>query len=164
MHRILKHWILKHWALNSQGPNDVLDSILGIAEQHCRVVIEEQRILDTGISRGHRSLEDNDVVGMPHAQYRHTGNRTGRVSLSGGIDGVVGPDHQHDIGISEVVVDLIHFQHDVVGNLGLSEQDIHVTGQAASDRVDAESNVRAVFAQLARQQVHHRIAKAAKPR
>ena len=29
----------------------------------------------------------------------------------------------------EVLVDLVHLQHDVVGNLGLRQQDVHVAGQ-----------------------------------
>jgi hypothetical protein len=50
-------------------------------------------------------------------------------SVAAGIDGVVGADDQHDVGVGEVVVDFVHFQHDVVRNLGLGQQDVHVTGQ-----------------------------------
>ena len=50
--------------------------------------------------------------------------------------------------VGEVVVDLVHLEHDVVGHLGLGEQHVHVAGQAAGDRVDAEADVDALLAQL----------------
>ena len=51
----------------------------------------------------------------------------------------------------EVVVDLVHLQHDVVGHLGLGQQHVHVAGQASRDGVDAEPDVDAAIAQLAGQ-------------
>ncbi len=68
-----------------------------------------------------------------------------------GVDGVVGADDQDDGGVVEVVVDLVHLEHDVVGHLGLGEQHVHVAGQPAGDRVDAEPDVDAAGAQLAGQ-------------
>ena len=62
-------------------------------------------------------------------------------SVGGRVHGVVGADDEHDVGVGEVVVDLVHLQHDVVGHLGLGEQHVHVPGQAAGDRVDAEADV-----------------------
>ena len=66
----------------------------------------------------------------------------------GGVDGVVGADDEDDVGGGEVVVDLVHLQDDVVGDLGLGQQHVHVPGQPAGDRVDAEPDVDAAFAQL----------------
>ena len=76
----------------------------------------------------------------------------GRAGLveRGRVDRVVGADDEHDVGVGEVVVDLVHLEHDVVGHLGLGEQHVHVPGQAAGDRVDAEPDVDAARAQLRR--------------
>ena len=49
----------------------------------------------------------------------------------------------------EVVVDLVHLEDDVVGHLRLGEQHVHVAGQPAGDRVDAEADLDAALAQLA---------------
>ena len=54
-------------------------------------------------------------------------------------------------GVVEVVVDLVHLEHDVVGHLGLGQQHVHVAGQPARDGVDAEADVDAALAQLAGQ-------------
>ena len=49
--------------------------------------------------------------------------------------------------LREVLVDLVHLEHDVVGHLGLGEQHVHVPGHAAGDRVNGEAHVLALFAQ-----------------
>src|SRR6185312_7223063 len=49
----------------SEGLDDVLDAVLGIAEEHGAVVAEEQRVLHPGVARGHRALEDDDVLRLP---------------------------------------------------------------------------------------------------
>jgi hypothetical protein len=53
--------------------------------------------------------------------------------------------------VREVLVDLVHLQHDVVGHLGLGQQHVHVAGQTPRDRVDGEAHILALGAQLAGQ-------------
>ena len=50
----------------------------------------------------------------------------------------------------KVVVEFVHFKDDIVGHLGLGEQDVHVPGHAARHGMDAEANVDTLFAQQAR--------------
>nr|BFE70701.1 hypothetical protein GCM10020092_040020 [Actinoplanes digitatis] len=64
-----------------------------------------------------------------------------------GVDRVVGADDQHHRGLREVVVDLVHLQDHVVRHPGLGEQDVHVAGQPARHRVDAEPDVDAALAE-----------------
>src|SRR5262249_62262710 len=90
----------------------------------------------------------------PDLQHRHGGNRAGRVFLGGRIDDVVGADDHRDVGIREIVVHLVHLEHDVVGDLGLGEQHVHVAGHAAGDRVYAETDVYALLAQKPRDLVN----------
>src|SRR5665811_231592 len=121
--------------------DDVFDADLRVAEQHLRVLAEEQRVLHTGVARVHAPLEHDDVTSLPHLEDRHAGDRAGRVLERGRVDRVVRADDQHDIGVVEVVVDLVHLEHDVVRHLRLGEQHVHVTGQTTGDRVDAEPYV-----------------------
>jgi hypothetical protein len=52
-----------------------------------------------------------------------------------------------DVRLGEVLVDLVHLEHDVVGHLGLGQQHVHVAGHAAGHRVDAEAHLHALVAQ-----------------
>src|SRR5512139_2841453 len=110
----------------SEGLEDVLDAVLGVAEEHLGVLTEEQRVLHAGVAGGHRAFEDDDVLGLPYPDDRHPGDGGGGVLGGGGVDGVVGADDEHDVDVLEVVVDLVHLEHDVVGHLGLGEQHVHV--------------------------------------
>ena len=64
------------------------------------------------------------------------------IGARGGIGHVVGADDQGDVGLREVAVDLVHFDQAVVGDVGLGEEDVHVTGHAARDRMDARTGRR----------------------
>src|SRR5450759_2180117 len=139
-------------------PRQCLDDVLypdfGVTEQHLRVLAEEQRVLHTGIARIHAPLEHDDVTSLPHLEDRHARDRAGRVLERGRVDRVVRTDDQHDIGVVEVGVDLVHLEHDVVRHLRLGEQHVHVTGEATRDRVDAEPYGDAHRPELARELGH----------
>jgi len=64
------------------------------------------------------------------------------------VDHVVGPDHERHIGELELGIDLIHLFQLLVGNVGLGEQDVHVPGHPAGDRVDRVLDLDATFLQL----------------
>jgi hypothetical protein len=57
------------------------------------------------------------------------------------VDDVVGADDDGHVGVREVLVDLVHLHHDVVGHLGLGQQHVHVAGHAAGHRVDGKAHV-----------------------
>src|SRR5699024_9059271 len=118
--------------------DNVFDPFFSVAEQHVAVVAEEQGVLHSGVAGGHGAFEHDDVAGFPHVQHRHSRDRAGGVFGRGGVDRVVGADHQDYRGFVEVVVDLVHFQDDVVGHLGFGQQDVHVSGQTSGHRMHAE--------------------------
>ena len=62
----------------------------------------------------------------------------------------MGLDNVGDVGALEIVVDLVHLEHRVVGHVRLGEQDVHVAGHAAGDRVDRELDVDALVAERIR--------------
>ena len=130
-----------------QFRQNFINGFLRVAEAHHAVFVEEQRVLYACVAGIHRAFEDDDFFCLPHFQYGHAGNRAVRVGLGSGVDGIVRADNQHYIGFREVVVDFVHFQHDVVGDFGFGEQYVHMTGQAAGDGVDAEAYFGAVFTQ-----------------
>lgn len=67
-----------------QRGDNRLHGILRVTEQHVGVVIEEQRILHTGVaSVAHRALEDDDLLGIPHAHDGHAGDGTVGLGLGG---------------------------------------------------------------------------------
>ncbi|MGH1557803.1 UrcA family protein [Caulobacter segnis] len=51
--------------------HDAFDHLLGVGEQHHRVVLEEQFVLDPGIARGHAALDEQDRAGLFDVQDRH---------------------------------------------------------------------------------------------
>src|SRR3954453_16756289 len=55
--------------------DDVLGHFLCVAEQHHGVVAVEQRIVDAGIARSQRTLDEHHGAGLPHLQYGHAVNR-----------------------------------------------------------------------------------------
>ena len=62
-----------------------------------------------------------------------------------GFDDVVGADHERDVGLRELGVDLVHLLELVVRDVRLGEQDVHVAGHAAGDRVDRVGDVDALL-------------------
>jgi hypothetical protein len=104
-----------------------------------RVLFEEQAGSRRPRSRRAAALEHH---GLRDFQTSSTGmpamGSSGR--LGRGVDDVVGADDQHDVGVGEVLVDLVHLEHDVVGHVGLGEQHVHVARQAARDGVDGEAH------------------------
>ncbi len=78
-------------------------------------------------------------------------NRAGRVVTRRRVGDIVGADHDGDIGAVELAVDVIHFLHGVVLDVGLGEQHVHVAGHTAGDRVNGVLDLNT----LALQQVRH---------
>ena len=52
------------------------------------------------------------------------------------------------IGISKVIVDLVHFQHDVIRYFCFSQQYVHMSRQTPRNRVDTETHVDTTSAQF----------------
>ena len=100
------------------------------------------------------TFRHEDLLGLPAFQNRHAGNGAVRVVLSGRVHDVVRADDDGDIRFREVVVDLVHFQHDVIRHFGFRQQHVHVTGQTACNRVDCKADVLALGAQTTGQLGH----------
>ena len=67
---------------------------------------------------------------------RHPVDRALRVLLRGRVHDVVGADDEHDVGLGEVVVDVVEVEELVVRHVGLGQEHVHVPGHAAGDRVN----------------------------
>merc|ERR1719391_264928 len=89
--------------------------------------------------------ENNALGSLPHPEDGHAGNDTVGVVFCGGVDRVVGSDHQHQVGVVEVVVDLVHLKHNIVGDASLGQEHVELSGHTAGHRVDTESNVLALL-------------------
>ena len=101
-----------------------------VAEEHLRPGHEEHRVRDVGcdaaavsascpgdsmgaaltVAAGHAALHDDDLLALPRVQDRHT--RDGRARLERDrVHGVVRTDDERHVRIREVVVDLVHLEH-----------------------------------------------------
>mmetsp|Transcript_73624 Transcript_73624/g.221323 ORF Transcript_73624/g.221323 Transcript_73624/m.221323 type:complete len:480 (+) Transcript_73624:138-1577(+) len=127
---------------------DLVERLLGVAEQHVGVVLEEDGVLGSRVASAHRTLHHDDLIGLPHLQHGHARDDGRRVLLGGGVDGVVGADDECEVGALKVVVDLLHLEHVVVRHARLREQHVELARHAAGDRVDAEAHVDALLPQL----------------
>ncbi|CNU83885.1 Uncharacterised protein [Salmonella enterica subsp. enterica serovar Bovismorbificans] len=61
---------------------------------------------------------------------------------------IVRANHQHGIGIGEIIIDLVHLQHDVIRHFRLRQQHVHMPRQATRHRMNAETHVDPARAQF----------------
>ena len=88
------------------------------------------------------------VLRLVGVDDRHAVDRAALVVPRGGIDDVVGADHQRHVGLRHLGIDVVHLDQLVVGDVGLGEQHVHVAGHAAGDRMDRELHVDAALGEL----------------
>mmetsp|Transcript_3735 Transcript_3735/g.9441 ORF Transcript_3735/g.9441 Transcript_3735/m.9441 type:complete len:215 (-) Transcript_3735:1485-2129(-) len=119
--------------------------MLGIPEQHIRILLEKHRVVHVRVPRAHRPLHNHHVLGLPHLDHRHPRDRRRRVLLRRAVDRVIGPDHEDEVRGRELLVDFVHFVDDVVRDAGLGEEHVELPGHAAGDGVDRELHVDALF-------------------
>src|SRR5690242_17957433 len=130
---------------------DLCQRLTRVAEQHSRLFVIEQRVVDTRETVAHAPLEDDDVLRTVDIENRHAVDRTRRIVARGRINDIVGADDQHDIGLRKLTIHLVHLQQLIVRNVRLGEQHVHVTGHAASDRVNRVLHVHAALLEISRQ-------------
>src|SRR5690606_197237 len=78
---------------------------------------------------------------FPAFEDGHAVDGAGRIVERAGVDDVVGADHDDDVRLGEIVVDLVHFEDDVVGDVGFGEQHVHVTGKTACHGMNREAHL-----------------------
>mmetsp|Transcript_18943 Transcript_18943/g.35697 ORF Transcript_18943/g.35697 Transcript_18943/m.35697 type:complete len:247 (-) Transcript_18943:637-1377(-) len=115
--------------------------VLGITKKHLRVLLEKHRVLNICIAARHGTLHVDAVLGIPHLQDRHAVDRAALCLLGSTVGDVVGTDHEGHVGVREVVVDLIHLQHPIVGNACLCKKHIHLTWHTSCHRVNAKAHL-----------------------
>ena len=70
----------------------------------------------------------------------HSSDGTIRVSESSAIHGIVGSNHQSEVHIREIAINLIHLVNDIVRDPSLGQQNIQLSRHAASDWMDTKSD------------------------
>ena len=81
--------------------DDILGHLLGVAEQHHRAVLVEQRVVDAGIAGAERALDEQAGLGLVDVEDRHAVDRRGLVVAGGRVGDVVGADDIGDVGLGE---------------------------------------------------------------
>mmetsp|Transcript_64157 Transcript_64157/g.106061 ORF Transcript_64157/g.106061 Transcript_64157/m.106061 type:complete len:216 (-) Transcript_64157:2486-3133(-) len=121
--------------------------LLRVAQQHVGVGLVEHGVLDPGVAGGQGPLENDALLGEPDLQHGHPGNGRVGVVLCRAVDRVVGADDQRHVCSLELVVDLVHFEHDVVRDIRLRQQHVQLPRHASSDGVDGEGHLHLVGAE-----------------
>jgi hypothetical protein len=84
------------------GGDELLDGRLRVAEEHRRVRLVEEVVVDPCEAGIHAALEDDDVRGLVDVQDRHAVERALRVVARGGVRDVVRADDERDVGAREL--------------------------------------------------------------
>merc|ERR1719494_1035756 len=67
------------------------------------------------------------------------------IFLSSRIDSIIGTNDKHKVGVREVVIQFVHFKHNIIWDPRLSKQHVQLSRHTTSDRMDTETTVDAVF-------------------
>ena len=70
------------------------------------------------------------------------------IGLGGRVGDVVGADHEGDVGLSELAVDVLKLEDLIVGHVGFGQEHVHVARHAARDRVDGVLHLDAFLFEL----------------
>mmetsp|Transcript_16953 Transcript_16953/g.34386 ORF Transcript_16953/g.34386 Transcript_16953/m.34386 type:complete len:312 (+) Transcript_16953:674-1609(+) len=124
-----------------------LRGFLRVPQKHVRVLLIEHRVVQVRVPASHRALHVHTRFGVPNFQHRHAVDRTSRQFLGSRVGDVVGSDHEGDVGLSELLIDLVHLEHPIVGHSGLCEEDVHLSRHSACHWVDPKPNVDVGIAQ-----------------
>src|SRR3954453_15023296 len=74
----------------SERLEDLVDDLLGVAEQHHGVVAEEQLVLHAGVARAHAALDEQHRLRPVDVEDRHAEDRRLRIRLGSRVRDVVG--------------------------------------------------------------------------
>jgi hypothetical protein len=128
--------------------SQLLADVFASSQQHHRVLLEEERVVNVSVSSTHRTLVDNHVLSTPDLQHRHTCNGTFGVLQSRGVDDIISTNDQHHVHFREVVIDFLHLLDDVVRNANFGQKNVHLTRHTTGNGVDGEPHVDFVFDEM----------------
>mmetsp|Transcript_19190 Transcript_19190/g.61045 ORF Transcript_19190/g.61045 Transcript_19190/m.61045 type:complete len:282 (+) Transcript_19190:362-1207(+) len=134
--------------LRQPGPQRI-EHLLGVSQQHGSVGPVEERVVHRRVADAQRPLDDHRLVRLVAAQDGHAPQRRVGVLHRAQVDRVVGAGHDHKVGVGEVVIDLLHLQHDVIRNLGLRQQHVQLARHASSHRVHTNAHLLALASEHA---------------
>src|SRR3954454_6703397 len=98
---------------------------LGVREEHPGADVPVELVLDAGVAVAHRALDHDDAAGPVDVEDRHAVDaRTGATGRR--VRDVVGADDEGDVGGRQRDVRLVQIAHDVVRDVGLGQQHVHV--------------------------------------
>src|SRR5690606_8413294 len=101
----------------------------------------EEGIVDAGESRRQAPLDHDHRPGEIDVEDGHAGDGAGGVLASEGVDDVVRSHHEGDVGVGEVVVDVLQIEQEVVVDVRLRQQHVQVTRHAPCHGVDGVAHL-----------------------
>lgn len=126
--------------------SQLLTHVFSSSQQHHRVLLEKQRIVDISVSCSHRSLIDHNGFGLPYFQNGHTGDRTVRILDSRWVYNIIGTNNENQVSLWEIFIDFFHLKDDIVWDTDFSEKDIHLSRHSTSNGMNGESYIDSILA------------------
>ena len=80
-----RDWGARRRSRSGHRADDLLGHLLGVAEQHHGVVLVEQRVVDAGVARRHRALDEEHRLGLVDVEHRHAVDRRCGSFLAAGL-------------------------------------------------------------------------------
>ena len=111
---------------------------LGVAQHHENIGSTVQGILNACVAGLGIEVAEHGHGSLLYREDRHAVNGSTLGSVCRRIGNIVGADNDSQITGSEVVVDVFHHEQLLVINIGLAQQDAHVSGHTACNGVNGE--------------------------
>lgn len=108
-----------------------------ITEQHLRARHVEHRVRHIRIATRHPPLHDDGILALPRMQDRHTLDRASLLQRDR-VDRVIRADYQGQIRLCEVIIDLVHLEHNVIRHASLRQKHIALSWHPTCNGVDSE--------------------------
>mmetsp|Transcript_107846 Transcript_107846/g.230268 ORF Transcript_107846/g.230268 Transcript_107846/m.230268 type:complete len:304 (-) Transcript_107846:1084-1995(-) len=110
------------------------------AKKHSAVLADEERVVHAAVTGPETPLDDNHSLCTPNLDDRHACNGAVWLLGSSWIHDVVGAQDEGNIELLHAGIHLGHLFHDVVGNLRLRQEYVHVAWKAPRHRVNSEED------------------------
>ena len=138
--------------------DEVLEAGLGVGEEHARLGVRVERVVDARVAAAHGALDDDDALGLVDVEDGHAVDGRRRVGAGHRVGDVVGADDEGHVAARELGVDLLHLLELRVGHVGLRQQHVHVAGHAPGHRMDGVADLDAALLEDVAELAHRRAA------
>ena len=114
-------------------------------------------VIDTGVTRPCVVVAHDEAFRVFDIQDGHAVDRCAFGRIRSRVHNIVGADHNDDIGVFEILIDVLHLIQFVVGDVDFRQQHIHMTRHTPRDGVDGKLDLFPVSFKLSHELLHGRL-------